>query len=92
MLRSSCVASAGNGVPVMSYRGRAKVAERVCKHTRTHPDSLRVLFAAAHTNPTARRRTQVLRERQRVRNRSELRFYGCYLTTWPAPNLATANT
>jgi len=57
------------------------------------PDSLRVLFAAAHTNPTARRRTQVLRERQRVRNRSELRLlldgsaypelgYSQHLTTW----------
>ncbi len=39
-----------------------------------NPDSLRVLFAAAHTNPTAKRRTQVLRKRQRVRNRSELRL------------------
>ena len=37
---------------------------------------LQVLFAAAHThtNPTAKRRTQVLRERQRVRNRNELRL------------------
>ena len=35
MLRSSCVASAGNGVPVVNYRGRAEVAERVCKQTRT---------------------------------------------------------
>ena len=51
------------------------------------PDSLRVLFAAAHTNPTPRRRTQVLRERQRARNRSELRSYGRLLNGPAYPEL-----
>jgi len=40
----------------------------------TNPDSLRVLFADAHRNPTLARRPQVLSERQRVKNRSEYAF------------------
>ncbi len=87
-----------NSLHIVSGAGRppnVPLAKRAVKVDGENPNSLRVLFAAAHTNPTAKRRTQVLRERQRVRNRSELWLlldgpaypelgYRQHLTTWKA--------